>query len=252
LELQTLSELGVIGGILLLLLVCGVGLAVARLAPHAGRSPLVRGTLVAGVGASVVWLVDSSGDWMHLLPGVTAIALCALAALAACAGLPAEGEVAEALGSAVPRRQSLAVLLGSALVILVLAIGGASLLRDALARHYLSRAQSALATNPATAITTAQRALSLDPAELDAYYVKAAGQARFNNAAASRDTLLAAIQQDPENFITWTLLGDLEVRAGNAGEARGYYRRALSLDPREASLRKLVTEPSRRLLQSAH
>ncbi len=252
LELQTLSELGVIGAILLLVLVAGSGLAIARLAPVARRSPLVRGTLVAGVGASVVWFVDSSGDWMHLLPGVTAIALCAIAALAACAGLPDEDEVGRPeAGSGIPRRQSLAILFGSALVILVLAIGGASLLRDALARHYVSKAQSALATDPATAITTAQRALSLDPAELDAYYVKAAGQARFNNAAASRETLLAAVQQDPQDFITWTLLGDLEVRAGNARVARSYYRHALRLDPREPTLRQLVAEPVRKLLQSA-
>jgi UDP-GlcNAc:undecaprenyl-phosphate/decaprenyl-phosphate GlcNAc-1-phosphate transferase len=251
LELQTLSELGVIGGILLLVLIGGTGLAVARLAPSARRSPLVRGTLVAGTGVSVVWLVDSSGDWMHLLPGVTAIALCAIAALAACTTLPDEGEAAASSGPRVERRQSLTVLFGSAVVILVLAIGGASLLRDALARHYVSNAQSALANDPATAISTAQRALSLDPAELDAYYVKAAGQARFNNAAAARDTLLAATQQDPGDFITWTLFGDLEVRAGDIAGARDYYQRALHLDPREPALRALVNEPARRLLKSA-
>jgi predicted Zn-dependent protease len=108
-----------------------------------------------------------------------------------------------------------------------------------------------LPRSPAGAIHDAQRSLSLDPADLDAYYVKAAGQARFDDATAARNTLLAAAQEDPGNFITWTLLGDLEVRVGNAGAARGYYRRALSLDPREPTLRQLVAEPVRKLLQSA-
>jgi UDP-GlcNAc:undecaprenyl-phosphate GlcNAc-1-phosphate transferase len=249
LELQTLSELGVAGLVLLLVAAGGVTLGVVRLAPRARASRGTRGLLVAGTGVVVVWLVDSSGDWMHLLPGVTAIALCAMAALTGSAGPDLETR-SRGQGRDGPHR--LPALLGSAAIIFVLAIGGASLLRDGLARHYVNEAQASLHSDPAAAIDASNRSLGLDPANLDAYYVKAAGQARFNRAATARATLMQAVQQDPGDFITWTLLGDLEVRAGDVGAARGYYRRALHLDPREPALRMLVSEPAKRLLQSAH
>ena len=68
----------------------------------------------------------------------------------------------------------------------VLAVGGASLARTGLARHYLDGAQSALSTNPTSAISQADQALALDGANLDAYYVKAAAQARFDRAGLAR------------------------------------------------------------------
>jgi tetratricopeptide (TPR) repeat protein len=248
LELQTLSELGVVGLLLLLAAVGGVALGVARIAPQARTSPGARGLLVAGTGVTVVWFVDASGDWMQLLPGVTAIAVCAMSAVT----MAARGQPERARLGAGVRPQRLPALLGSAAIIFVLAIGGASLLRDGLARHYVNSARASLPSDPAAAIADSNRSLGLDPANLDAYYVKAAGQARFNRAALARETLLQAVQQDPGDFITWTLLGDLEVRAGDVQAARGYYRRALRLDPREPALRRLITEPVNRLLQSAH
>ena len=247
-ELQTLSELGVVGAVFLALLIVAIVLGIARLRANARASRSARGVMVAATGVTVVWLVDTSGDWMHLLPGVTAIALVAMAVL--CRPPDTEGERSPNQEAA--QRRRLPALLTGAAAIFVLAIGGASLLRAGLARHYLTEAQAALGENPAAAVGAAQRSLQLDGANLDAYYVKAAGQARFDRAAAARATLLQAAREDPGNFVTWTLLGDLEVRTGNATAARSYYRRALQLDPREATLRTLVSEPARKLLQSAH
>jgi UDP-GlcNAc:undecaprenyl-phosphate/decaprenyl-phosphate GlcNAc-1-phosphate transferase len=235
-ELQMLSELGIVGGTLLAAFLAGVTAGAWRLRRMAMVSTAARTTMVAATGSLLVWLVDSSGDWMHLLPGVTAIALCAAASLCT----PSSPTEARSPAHA-DRRYPL--LLAAAGGVLVLAIGGASLLRAAVARHYLDAARSALGARPADAITDAQQVLRIDDANLDAYYVKAAGQARFNHAAAARSTLLQAVHQSPGAVITWTLLGDLETRAGEVGAARSYYRQALRLDPREPGLATLVADP---------
>lgn len=232
-ELQTLSELGLGGVGFLVLIVVGTVAGGRRLRARARHSPGDRGALVACTGIAVVWLVDTSGDWMHLLPGVTSIALCAAAVLCSTDGTRA------ASGA-----RRLPVLLGAASATFVLAVAGASLLRAGLARIYLDDARAALVAHPAAAALDAERVLRVDGADLDAYYLKAAGQARFNHAAAARRTLLQAVRQDPGNFVTLTLLGDLEARAGRLVAARSYYRRARSFDPREPALAQLVANPA--------
>ncbi|HET9101802.1 MAG TPA: O-antigen ligase family protein [Solirubrobacteraceae bacterium] len=259
-ELQTLSELGVVGLVLLALLLAGTVLGAWRLRGFALVSPRARTIMVAATGVAIVWLVDTSGDWMHLLPGVTAIALAAIAVLCRAAdgyATPEEDRRSVTGGGHVtgggrvtgPARVNprLVALGAAAAAVLVLAISGASLLRAGLTRLYLNSARGELAAHPAAAIVDAGRALALDSANLDAYYVKAAGIARFDRAAQARATLLQAARQDPENFVTWTLLGDLEVRAGDLRAARQYYRHALSLDHNDPSLAALAADPGRAL-----
>jgi tetratricopeptide (TPR) repeat protein len=178
---------------------------------------------------------------MHLLPGVTAIALAAIAVLCRGASIDAPRTVRPRA----PHR--LVPLAGAATVALVLAIGGASLLRAELTGLYVNEARAELAADPAAAIQDAGRALRLDAANLDAYYIKAAGLARYDRASEARATLLDAAGQDPANFVSWTLLGDLEVRAGHLREAKVYYDRALSLDRNDPSLSALAADPARGL-----
>ncbi len=238
LELQTLSELGVVGALLLALTLAGVLAGARRLRAAARGSSAPRTTMVAATGLAVVWLVDTSGDWMHLLPGVTAIALSAVAVL--CRG----GEVGGPASHSASVKRGLPALTGAAGVAFVLAVGGASLLRSALVQRYVADARSELRTHPAAAIGDAQRALRLDGANLDAYYIKAAGQARFDQSAAARSTLLAAARADPDSFVTWTLLGDLEVRLRDFGAAKAFYRRAHALDPNDPALASLAADPA--------
>lgn len=243
-EMQTLAELGLVGALLLVMAVTGVAIGAGRLRRSARGSAGARTTMLAATGVAAVWTVDTSADWMHLLPGVTAVALCAFAVL--CRAGDASTE-ASGRGRPLPATgHRLRGLAAGAGAILVLAVGGASLLRSGLSQRYLDDAQRALATDPRAAIDDARRALDLDGENLNAYYTQAAGQARFDRAAAARSTLLAAARKDPANLVTWTLLGDLEVRAGDLRAAREYYRRALDLDPREASLKSLVADPAPR------
>ncbi len=251
-ELQMLSELGIVGAGLLVLLICGGVIGARRLRLAARRSRAQRTTMVAATGVAVVWMVDTSGDWMHLLPGVTAIALTALAVLCRSprAGGSAERDPSETSSRAPdpgPNRSAglpVRTLGLAACAAFALVVGGASLLRSGLSQHYLNSAQSELSATPALAIADASSSLRLDGANLDAYYVKAAGQARFNRAAAAQATLLAAARADSRDYVTWTLLGDLEVRRGNFGAARVYYSRAHTLDPSDPGLASLAADPA--------
>jgi O-antigen ligase len=250
LELQTLSELGVVGALLLALAIAGVGLGALSMRAVARRVPAARTMMVAATGAFVVWLVDTSGDWMHLLPGMTAVALAAAVVLCRAGGFDGDGEPEELLGTGASAsvgpgrlRVGIGTLAGAAVVAFVLAVTGASLLRAGLVRHYLDSARAELATNPARAVTDANRALRLDGANLDAYEVKAAGEARFDNAAAARSTLLTAAREDPQDFVTWALLGDLEVRLHDFEAARMFYSRAHVLDPNDPGIAALAANP---------
>jgi O-antigen ligase len=243
--LQTLSELGIVGLLLLTLVLAGVAVGVRRLRPVARGSLGARTLMVAATGAVIVFFVDSSGDWMHLLPGVMAIALVAAAVLCR------PGDV-DAVGHGRPVRQSagrIAAIGGVAAVAFVLAVGGAGLARAGLVQIYLDNARGELAPHPAEAVRDAGRVLRLDAANLDAYYVKAAGQARFNQASAARATLMAAAREDPSDFVSWTLLGDLEVRLRNFAAAKSFYEHAHVLDPLEPDIAGLAANPANALNQ---
>jgi UDP-GlcNAc:undecaprenyl-phosphate/decaprenyl-phosphate GlcNAc-1-phosphate transferase len=246
-ELQTLSELGLVGALLLAALVAGVLLGARRLRAQARRSRAARTAMVASVGVAVVWLVDTSGDWMHLLPGVTAIALAGIAVLCSSVWNEPEGRPPVELAPASiggRGRPRVAGLLAVAGVAFALVVAGGSLMRQELVQIYVTRAQSELNANPAGADGEADQALRLNGGDLDAYYLKAAALARFDEAGPAQATLLEAARQDPGNFVTWELLGDLEVRAGSLAAAKVYYGRAHSLNPRDPTLRALATDPA--------
>jgi UDP-GlcNAc:undecaprenyl-phosphate GlcNAc-1-phosphate transferase len=251
LELQTLSELGLVGAALLLMLVAGLAMGVRRMRRDAGRSEASRALLIGALGTTVAWFTQTSGDWIHLLPGVTAIALGAMAVLVCGRGdadpIRPAGHRARRSGiPAGPRvivhRRWAAALAGAALAA-ALVIAGASLSREGLGDLFRARAESALDAHPADALSEANRSLSIDSDAMETYYVKAAALARFDEAGAAQATLRAALRHEPDNFITWTLLGDIAEREGRFGVAKGDYVTAHALNPRDPSLRALSANP---------
>jgi tetratricopeptide (TPR) repeat protein len=238
LELQVLSELGLVGAGLLALFMFGVGWGVWRTARRATASPTAHGLAVAATGMVGAWLVHTSVDWVHLLPGVTAMALVAVVTLVRVTGAPAQRS-----GSGVGRMRSRVAV--AAVVAVAITVAGVSLSRQGMADRYRVKAERALRADPAEALRQADRSLRLDREGLEAYYVKAAALARFNQPEAARATLLAAARREPGDFITWALLGDTAVRAGDLSAARRYYGRALRLNPLDPVLRVLAQDPGR-------
>src|SRR5262249_12501687 len=127
----------------------------------------------------VAWLAQTSVDWMHLIPGLTGIALAAAVTLV-------HAPQAETVDAPARPRRRLALAVTAALL---LALAGVTLSRQGLAERYQFAAQRALAADPAQALVEADRSLRIDPDGIDAYYAKAAALARFNRGPAAVATL---------------------------------------------------------------
>ena len=240
-ELQAISELGIVGAMLLALFLAGVAWGAVRMRRAASRSSLSRALMVGSVGAFVAWLVQTSVDWMHLLPGLSAIALAGVAVLVRPRRRPdpaattlAESRSGRVLGG---RR---AFALGASAVIVTLIVAGASLSRQALSDLYRSRAQGELVSHPAAALTDVNRSLDIDSDSVQSYYVKAAALAHFDEASAAEAALGKALALEPGNFVTWALLGDIAVRERKPKQAARDYLRAHVLNPLNTPLRELA------------
>jgi UDP-GlcNAc:undecaprenyl-phosphate/decaprenyl-phosphate GlcNAc-1-phosphate transferase len=243
-ELQALSDLGIVGALLLAGFIGGIGWGILRMRPAAARSPLSRALMVGGVGAFCAWLAQTSVDWMHLLPGLTAIAIVAAAVLVRPRSPHTAGATSRhsRFGSAIASRPALA--LGASAVLVTLVVAGASLSRQGLADLYRTRAQHELEAHPAAAVTDANRSLNIDSDAVETYYAKAAALARFDQAASAQAMLRRSLEQEPNNFVTWTLLGDIAVRERGIGVAKHDYDTAHKLNPRNLTLQALAANPS--------
>ena len=234
LPLQVLAELGIVGAVLLGAALLLVAAGTWRRIREGARAPVV----VAGLGVVTAWLVHTSVDWMHLLPGSPASRClaprCCCVPRASARPWPRFGAGRAGRARLVP-----AILVGVAITIAAL-----SLSRQALTELYVDRARDALAGDPATALVEANRALRLDREAIGAYYTKAAALARFGEGDAARAVLRDAARREPSNFVTHALLGDLSVRQGDLRAARAQYRRAARLNPRDAGLAKLARDPA--------
>jgi hypothetical protein len=230
-ELQALSELGLVGGIAVLGLIGGVLAGFLRRVARARRSSTDAGIAVAAGGIFLTWLVHTSVDWLHLIPGITGVALGAGAALVA-PGRPARA------GRRYPAR-----LMAVALCAGLVAVGALFVARITLADHYQSQARAEVARNPARALDRAGQALALEESS-STRYVQAAAFARQGDYPNARGSLLEVTRSEPHNFVPWALLGDLAVRRRDLAEARRDYTRAHRLDPRNPELARLARDPS--------
>jgi hypothetical protein len=222
-----------VGGALLLLFVGTVLFGFVRRARAARGSPAEAGIVVAAGGIFLVWLVHTSVDWIHLLPGVTG------AALGAAAVLVSPWRRAAPPGAARGRAHKVAVAGCAALVVAAAILLGRAVLAD---RH-ATDAQAALPAQPRTALEDVSKSLSLGHDVISTYYTRSAAYARLGDYAGARGALLEALRVEPENFVTWALLGDLAVRHGDPALAKRYYGRAHALNPRDPGLTALARRP---------
>ncbi|MCB0858360.1 MAG: O-antigen ligase family protein [Solirubrobacterales bacterium] len=225
-ELQTLGELGLVGGVALTAFVCAVlfGLWNTARGTTTRRSAEPALAVAAG-GTFFVWLFHTSVDWMHLLPGLTAIAICAAAVL-----LPAMRPLES--------RYSVPAIGMAALLVVVISF---PVLKQLRAQQLQSQAAEKLATDPVSALVDARDSIALEPSQRS-YYMESAALARLGLYGPARDALLEATRNGPHDFVAWGLLGDLATRRGLTQEAQRYYRRALHLNPRDPGLARLVAE----------
>ena len=210
-----------------------------RRAVAAHREGLEIGLAVAATGMFLVWLAQTSVDWLHLIPGLTGIALGAAAILLRD---PGAGE-SEGLRRVPLPAVGVAVILAVAAIVL---IGRPTLALSTSAPRPWTRARS----NPTGAIEEVEESLSLNPDAVQAYYTKAAALARLDAYRPAEAALLGAIEREPHNYVCWALLGDLRTRRGDIAGAMRAYGRASALNPRDRGLRLLGTRRS--LVEQLH
>lgn len=240
-ELQTLGETGLVGALLLGSFFVAVGIGAWRRTAVARARGAEIGVTVAALGMFVVWLAQTSVDWLHLIPGLTGIALGAAAVL-----LRREPVAEEAPAG------SLRPVPGVALIVALL-LGALAILfigRATLAEHLRSQARGELTNEPAAALSSASESLSVDSQAPQGYYLKSAAQARLGDYRAAKKSLQEAIGQEPHNYVSWGLLGDLLTRRGAIDQALHAYGRAAALNPRDLSLEVLRSD--RALLEQLH
>lgn len=224
-ELQTLAELGLVGALLLAAYLVAVIVGLIRTAREATYDQLARTVAVAAGGAFTVWWIQTSVDWMHLIPGLTAIALAASVALVA--GRSARGDVPALRARLLPIGVTVAVTI----------VGVVTLAPRIISLQSQSSAEHALGHNaPRDAIRDASTALQYDPSSVSAYELRSAGFARLHDFPAAYADLERALRTEPKNWTTWALLGDLLTRHGNHARARSAYAHAHALDPLEPGL----------------
>ncbi len=233
-EFGTLGELGLVGAALLGAFLLAVLLGAWKRSREAHLGEPGIGLTVAAIGIFVVWLAQTSVDWLHLIPGLTGIALGGAAILLR----PLWPKPDRAAGLFPMPIPAVAIALALAVVAIVF-IG-----RPTLAQRLRSEAQDEAATSPAKALGKVEESLSLNPDAVQAYYTKASALAQLDAYAPARAALLEAIHREPHNYVSWALLGDLNTRRGNIAGATRAYRKASVLNPRDAELRLLATHPA--------
>lgn len=232
LPLQLLAELGVPGLLALLAFVGAVAAGLWRTARRGKTSTGRRALAVAGGGAFAAWLMHTSVDWLHILPGVTGVALAAAAALVA----PWSRRRANHAFS--PGRIQVLVVAGVALLAASALVG-----RIALSDSYRIEGRDKLTSDPIESLRLANRSLAFNSQSVPALFIKSAAYARLNRYPEARAALVRATELEPSHPLPWTLLGDLSVRRGDIPAAKQAYGRAKRLDPRSPFIAALAKDP---------
>src|SRR5262249_33102162 len=158
-------------------------------------------------------LVQTSVDWMFLIPGLTAIALAAAVALTS---RPASEPTLRPVLHAGHAR------IAAVVTAVAIAIAGAVVIVPRVqSLHAQTSAQQPLALGaPRAAIVDATTALEYDRSSVPALVLRAAAFARLHAFAPSLADLNRARAAEPKNWVTWALLGDLFTRRGDRARAR--------------------------------
>jgi O-antigen ligase len=213
LVLDTLSETGIVG---MVLLVAAVGFPFAGAAARGRQTALLAGLAAAGVYG----LAHASVDWIWTFPAV-GVPFFLLLGIANAGG---PGDRAPPL-----LRTRVAVPIG--VVLVLLAVGAFGLPWAA------TRLTSAALRDPAHAAGDLRWARRLDPLAIEPFTVEAklAGTAK-----AALEPLRKALAKQPRVAALHYLLGSAYLRAGDRSAARRELARAHELDPRDEIVKRAL------------
>lgn len=233
LYLQAFTELGVLGGLLVLALVgtlLWTGVAAWRAAARAAERDLYAALLGAALAFAVCaaidwfWLIASMGAVFFLASGVLVAARCAQLARLRVAGNGYDGQ----------RRYWLAILGLAVAWVSALALVG-PLLVD---REIGASNSAAAEGNLASAIGHAETARSIEPWATSPYRQLGLVAESQGDYAAAVEWLDDAIDREEDSWLLYYLRARVAHRAGDEAAARADQREAQRLNPKEKCLYK--------------
>jgi O-antigen ligase/polysaccharide polymerase Wzy-like membrane protein len=234
LELGTLSQTGIVGGLLL-----GCGLAAGVLACLLPRRRLpLEARAVAGASLSIFayWVLHASVDWFWEFPGLTAPSVAALGLAMAVSRPPAAATQAEPLPP-VLRRVALAGAIAAGVALAL------SLTSPWLAEREFDHAAERGAADPEPAYRLLGRAEDLNALSPRPHLLAAAIALRVDDPARAKRELESVVRLEPRTTYALAELGAMASERGNRARAEELLRRAARYAPRNdviaAALRRL-------------
>jgi hypothetical protein len=230
LYVETYTELGLVGFLLLSAFLLTALVALIRQAIRSRDGDRVRAT--AAAAALSAFLVGAAIDWLWQLPVMVAVVLLLVGAGLAPARAPTR-EVVLQTGESRPAKATLKrrLQLGAIPVLVSLACVFAAGYPFAADRAITASDNALNAGRLAAAISDARNAVSIEPSSAAAQLQLAeslAGDGRYRAAlAAARAATLA----EPQGWSNWYFLGKLYDALGRDPEAQSAYARARSLNP---------------------
>ena len=250
-ELRTLTQTGVLGGVLALI---GFGAALVGAAAALRRAdPLARATAAAALAGFGYWAVHGSVDWFWEFAGLGAPAFallglaCALAPSAGrpvSAAAPARGDLAEAGGGLAeepspprtragdrPRRLAARALAGGGSLVALAAAG--SLIAPWLSQLQVEDAARIWTRAPRAAYARLSDAASLNPLSDQAYLVAGSIALRFGDLARADHDFALALGRTPNDAYATLERGAIASARGERAAALRLLGRAVELAPRD-------------------
>jgi hypothetical protein len=231
LYLQAFSDLGLVGGLLVLAMV-GVLLWTGFAAWRHARGPQ-RELYAALLGAALAFAIGSAIDWFWLtavLPAVFFLATGVLVA-ARCGQLAEQRAAANGRGS---RRRFGLALGGLALAwITALALVG-PLLAD---REIKASDEAAAGGNFPSAVSHAENAKSIEPWATTPYRQLGLLAELEDNYPLAIERMDEAIDREPENYLLYYIRARIHSKAGEEAAARADLEEAIRLNPEEPCLK---------------
>jgi O-antigen ligase len=217
LELETLSELGVVGLVLLVSFVTLALLAARRCWSFGDDEE--RASRAALLGVVVSFLLASAIDWMWEMTVVTAVAIVALGALVG-------------YGSVRSRPTSRRLAFRTTLVIVALA-GAVIVLVPLLAEIEITRSERAVTAGDwRAAASAAAAARALEPWAATPYLQAALVAERTGDLLDARLQIRAAITRSPDDWRLRLIAARVDAKSGEIESAGRQLRRARDLNPR--------------------
>jgi hypothetical protein len=222
---ETYSELGLVGLVLLVAFLAGALAALIRVVVRSTYEDRTRAAAIAA--ALVAFIAGAALDWLWQMPVLPAAVMLLVAAALA----PASGhQVTKARRAGLPTQLS-AVLVGLACL---LAIAYPLATNSAVAN---SQSAADIGNLP-LALTDAQSAVNLEPGSGQAQQQLALVYEADHNYPAAAAAARHSVVDEPQNWENWFVLFRVQAENGNAHAALVSYLKAKSLNPQSSIFRE--------------